>query len=247
MKYFFAAAIPLTGFLALGTITSAQAKPKLDSGASVLPAAGLPKAGLPKVVLPEAVKPESVQTVANLLAGVMDTSAQAAANPKAANVQMTTCQIRVMAENNDLDRDSIFLYQEQAIAGKLDQPYRQRFLQIKPSTDGQVESQSFKPKNPQELIGFCDRPPSLGRAISSADLGTPVCSVFLKPTGDQFIGETPPQGCPTTARGAVRITNTVELFANGMDTWDRGFDVNGQQLWGAKTESYQYRRNRRNQ
>jgi hypothetical protein len=26
-----------------------------------------------------------------------------------------------------------------------------------------------------------------------------------------------------------------------MDTWDRGFDANGNQVWGADGESYQYR------
>nr|MBX2862941.1 hypothetical protein [Leptolyngbyaceae cyanobacterium MAG.088] len=39
----------------------------------------------------------------------------------------------------------------------------------------------------------------------------------------------------------VRLTNTIVLHQDGMDTWDRGFDSNGLQVWGAEAEPYQYR------
>jgi CpeT/CpcT family (DUF1001) len=192
--------------------------------------------------------PKNVQQVATFLEGVMTTSAQTAANPKAANVQMTTCRVKLSNGDEPSLRNSVFLYQEQALINQLDQPYRQRFLQIKPSENGQVESRSFKLAKPTELIGLCNRSSTsastMSRIVQPDTLGTPVCSVLLKPKGDRFIGETPPQGCPTTVRGAVRITNTIELFADGMETWDRGFDADGKQLWGAKNESYQYRRSR---
>ncbi|NJK53170.1 MAG: hypothetical protein HC936_10800 [Leptolyngbyaceae cyanobacterium SU_3_3] len=34
----------------------------------------------------------------------------------------------------------------------------------------------------------------------------------------------------------------MTLYKSGMETWDRGYDARGKQVWGAKTESYQYRR-----
>ncbi len=68
---------------------------------------------------------QQMQDVVSHLVGVMDTSAQAAANPKAPNVRMTTCKIKV--ENTDINtRPSVFLYQEQAMSEKLNLPYRQR-------------------------------------------------------------------------------------------------------------------------
>jgi hypothetical protein len=178
---------------------------------------------------------QQVNEVADYLVGAMDTSAQAIANPNAPNVRMTTCDIRVDNPPND----ARFLYQEQALSDKLSQPYRQRFLQITPSADGtQVESIAFKPENPELWIGLCDR---RDREIPPNQFGEAVCRVFLRPDGDGYAGNTPEEGCPTNFRGAVRITNTVILRRSAMETWDRGFDADGKQVWGAREDSYQFR------
>jgi CpeT/CpcT family (DUF1001) len=173
--------------------------------------------------------------IADFLIGTMDTSAQALHHRNSPDVRLTTCRIRV--ENTPNDR--LFLYQEQALSLNLSQPYRQRFLQITASEDGErVESIAFKPPNPQAWIGLCDRTDSV---VPQAELGEAVCRVFLKPDGDGYLGNTPESGCPTNYRGAVRITNTVILRKDSMETWDRGFDAEGKQVWGAREQSYQYR------
>ncbi|WP_432811318.1 chromophore lyase CpcT/CpeT [Pantanalinema sp. GBBB05] len=184
---------------------------------------------------------EQTADIAARLEGIMTTAAQAAKNPQAPNVQMTTCRIQVLDSANDRT-NPIFLYQEQALAKKLSQPYRQRFLQIVPTPDRQqIESRSFKPEQPQAWVGLCNKP--LGkRQLKLKDLGTSICSVFLQRSQNNYVGNTPPQGCPTTARGAVKITNRIVLSPDGMDTWDRGFDAAGKQVWGADGESYQYRK-----
>jgi hypothetical protein len=196
----------------------------------------------PVQAVPESVPIEKqVKDVVSHLVGVMDTSAQAAATPNAPNVRMTTCQVTV--ENADAlnTAPTVFLYQEQALSQKLTAPYRQRFLQISPSTDGQtVESMAFKPPTPETLIGLCDRPEAK-RLVQQSQLGERACSVFLKPSGENYVGETPPEGCPTNVRGAVRITNTIVLHKAGMDTLDRGFDAAGNRVWGAKDQPYQFR------
>lgn len=183
---------------------------------------------------------QQVQAVASHLVGVMDTTAQTAANPDAPSVRMTTCRVAIAPENTD--SNSIYLYQEQALTTKLSQPYRQRLLEIKPSQDrATVESQSFKLQTPENSAGLCDKPEK-DRVLLISDLGEAVCSVFLKPTDRGYLGETPPQGCPApNVRGAVKITNTILLHSEGMDTWDRGFDERGNQVWGAENDSYQYR------
>ncbi len=177
-----------------------------------------------------------VEEVVSYLVGTMDTSAQAATNSDVANVQMTTC--RVTVENQD--EAGIFLYQEQAVASNLSAPYRQRFLRIAPTDDDRVESLAFKPIEPENWIGLCDRAPE-ARAIAIADLDDPLCSVILQREGNFYRGETPAGGCPANFRGAVRITNTIILTETTMETWDRGFDAQGNQVWGADDESYQFR------
>ncbi len=197
-----------------------------------------------------------VQNIVAYLVGVMDTSEQAATNKKVANVRMTTCKITVIpSENNNPDKNnlsntnnSIFLYQEQAVAEKFNEPYRQRFLEILSDDRGQnqVESKSYKPINMEKWIGFCDKPET-ERIVPTTELGTYVCSVFLTKSAANYmkplyLGETQTGGCPANVRGATSISNTIYLFPDGMNTWDRGFDANGNQVWGAANEAYKFRK-----
>ena len=175
------------------------------------------------------------QQVANHLIGVMDTAEQAASNPDRVSVQMTTCEAGL---STDLGEGGYLLYQEQALSEKLDQPYRQRFLWLVPAVDNQVESRAYRPTAPEQWIGLCDRPLAERQV---AELGDYTCSVFLNPSVLGFVGMTPPAGCPTEVRGATSITNTIVLHSQGMDTWDRGFDPEGNQVWGAEDEPYRFR------
>jgi hypothetical protein len=183
---------------------------------------------------------QQMQDVVSHLVGAMDTSAQAAANPKAPNVRMTTCKVKV--ENTEIsNRPSVFLYQEQAMSEKLNSPYRQRFLQITPTPDTQkIESVAFRPPTPATFIGLCNQPEQM-RVVKKSDIGESSCRVILQPEGEDYQGETPHEGCPTNVRGAVKITNTILLHQTGMDTQDRGFDAAGNLVWGAKERPYQFR------
>lgn len=180
---------------------------------------------------------QEVNDVVSHLVGVMDTSKQASVNPKRVTVRMTTCIVKVIDQP-----EAIFLYQEQSLAQSLNQPYRQRFLEIKAiPNQPKVESKSFKANHPEAFIGFCDKPEN-ERLLKLNDFYEAGCSVFLKPfLSSIYIGETQAGGCLANVRGAVKITNTVILHSTGMDTWDRGFDAQGNQVWGAKEDSYEYR------
>ncbi len=176
-----------------------------------------------------------VDTVAAHLTRAMDTTAQAVNNPNFVGVQMTTCPIEV----TESDTSAIYLYQEQALTERIGTPYRQRFLQIKLSDDGtRVESRTFKPATPGDWTGFCQQ---RDRIVAAHELGPLVCIVGLRPSTLGYVGSTPSEGCPVNLRGAVRLTNTIVLHRDGMDTWDRGFNADGDQVWGAETEPYQYR------
>ncbi len=186
---------------------------------------------------------QQVQQVAAYLTGTMETSAPSSAHPGSrVTVRMSTCAIQ---RTDQLDQ--VWLYQEQALSTELNQPYRQRFLQITASPYSQtVRSLSYKPIHPQAWVNFCDRSAS-DRRITPSALSTPLCSVFLKPARDStgqniYWGNTPADGCPANVRGATRITNHILLHSTGMETWDRGFDAQGKQVWGAKAESYHYRK-----
>jgi hypothetical protein len=168
-----------------------------------------------------------VEKVAQHLVGVMDTPA----------VTMTTCRIQV--EQPADGNGSIYLYQEQAMSKELTKPYRQRILELTYRPLSQtVRSRSFRLRQSESQVNFCDRG---DRILQLSDFPEVVCSVFLKENSQGFAGTTPADGCPTQARGAALIRNRIDLHGLGMDTWDRGFDAKGQQIWGAKTEAYKFR------
>ncbi|ERT05719.1 hypothetical protein M595_4327 [Lyngbya aestuarii BL J] len=187
--------------------------------------------------------PRQVLEVVSYLTGVMETSAQAQAVTGAPSVRMTTCVVKVADADEITQRSpAIFLYQEQAMTSNPQKPYRQRFLQISPSADGQkVESATFVPPNLRALVNFCSQPES-ERLVTIEDIGDYRCSVFLQPAGSQYIGQTQPEGCPANYKGAVTITNRITLDAQSMETFDRGYDQKGNQIWGAEDQSYQYQR-----
>ena len=178
---------------------------------------------------------EQVAEVVSYLLGAMDSSAQAMGDRNVPDVRITTCPISVPTIS------ATFLYQEQGLSMNLSNPYRQRFLQIAPNRSQEtVEAKAFRPANPETWIGLCDRPVS-DRIVTIDKLGEATCSLFLQPEGNGYRGTTPTEGCPSNFRGAVKVTNTVFLDATTMETWDRGFDAQGKQVWGAEDISYQYR------
>ena len=184
-----------------------------------------------------------LEEVTSRLVGIMDTAAQANTNPRFVHVRMTTCKVKAIDPVSPAVNAQVFLYQEQALAKRLDKPYRQRFMRIVPGNDGiSIQSQSFKPTDPKLWIGLCKQPLN-DRVVPFAEMGSAVCNVRLVHSGTDYIGKTPPEGCPANYRGAVRITNTIVLTETGMDTSDRGFDASGNQIWGAAAdEVYQFRR-----
>lgn len=180
---------------------------------------------------------QNIDDVVEHLTRTMDTSAQAERDPRFVGVQIITCPVKI--DGLTSTQEGIYLYQEQALTERIGSPYRQRFIQIALSEDAtRVEARTFKPSQPENWTGFCQQSES---TVNANQLGNLVCIVSLRPSSLGYVGSTPTEGCPVNLRGAIRLTNTIVLHQDGMDTWDRGFDLNGVQVWGARAEPYQYR------
>ncbi|MBW4698629.1 MAG: chromophore lyase CpcT/CpeT [Aphanocapsa lilacina HA4352-LM1] len=191
------------------------------------------------LALPARAADVQVEEVAARLSGVMATTQQAQSDSARPDVRMTTCSVQLEGDKSK----AIYLYQEQAMSNKLNEPYRQRLLRIAASADGRaVESVGFKFVEAKPLAGLCAKP-TAERLIAPMTLdGDPTCTVRLVQAGDRYVGTTPEGGCPSNVRGAARITNEITLYKEGMDTRDRGFDAQGNQVWGAQEEPYRFRR-----
>ena len=175
--------------------------------------------------------------VARRLSGVMVATIVREGKPTV-KVEMTTCPVQVTAAKAS---DSVFLYQEQGIVGNLDKPYRQRFLEIvsnKTNDQEVVLSHSYKPDNLAAWVNYCQKTDKI--PIPRATLGNLVCMVTLQPYLNLYVGKTPPEGCPVNLRGAVKVTNRIFLTEDGMETWDRGYNTQGDRVWGAEDEAYRF-------
>ncbi|MBF2003232.1 MAG: chromophore lyase CpcT/CpeT [Synechococcales cyanobacterium M58_A2018_015] len=154
-------------------------------------------------------------------------------------VQMTSCIVHMQPATAFSVPGAVFLYQEQSADN---QPYRQRFLRIAPTSDGNaVESLSFRPHHPESWVGLCQQP-AMARVVAASDVEDSHCRVVLRQIAENYVGGTPPEGCPSRYRGAVRVTNHIILSPTGMTTFDQGFDTEGNLVWGSQGEPYQFRR-----
>jgi hypothetical protein len=140
--------------------------------------------------------------------------------------------------------DGPWLYVEQASAAKLDQPYRQRVYHLAAKSDGTLESAVWElPGDPLRFAGAW-RTPERFNDLSPADLTMKAgCSMILRRRADgAFVGGTVGKGCESTLRGAAYATSEATITAEGLITWDRGYDADARQVWGATKGGYVFKR-----
>ena len=59
---------------------------------------------------------------------------------------------------------------------------------------------------------------------------------------EPFVGLTTRGDCGSNLRGASYATSEVRITLDGVDSWDRGFDDSGRQVWGAVAGPYRFDR-----
>lgn len=176
--------------------------------------------------------------VADLLAGSYTSAEQAKADPEFFEVHLHMARIW-----RDRD-DGQWLYVEQAMSNALDKPYRQRIYCVTPNGDGSVTSSVFELPDAAARIGAWrdqtkfdgDSPQQLTKRDG--------CAIRLARDGDRWVGATNGMDCASTLRGAAYATSEVRLSRERIETWDRGFDKQGKQVWGAKKGAYVFLRSR---
>ena len=132
-----------------------------------------------------------------------------------------------------------FLYVEQAMNDAQDKPYRQRIYEIKMDDDNTFSSVIHMVPDAAAWVGKWRTP----EAFDSLDVDKVMlrkgCDVQLKRLGDNhYKGATQNYTCKSTLRGAVYATSEVEITEDKIISWDRGFDAEGNHVWGAVTGGY---------
>jgi len=133
-----------------------------------------------------------------------------------------------------------WLYVEQAVATSPDKPYRQRMYKVTACPDGTFLSAVYTMPDPLRFVGAW-QDPSLLDGLAPFDLSLrPGCTVVLDVAKDAagVFGSTVDDCCQSSLYGATYATSEVIIFEDSISSWDRGFDADGNHVWGAEKGPY---------
>jgi CpeT protein len=174
-----------------------------------------------------------VETLVEYMVGSFSSKEQAEKDSSYFNIELEMVQIWK-------DRtDGHWLYIEQAVAETKEKPYRQRVYQIKQRSDGKIESIVYSIPDPLLFAGDYKKEYPLLRLTPDSLLLREGCEVVLFRTDyGHFEGGTVDKNCTSDISGASYATSEVMIDKDKMITWDRGFDEEGNQVWGATKGGY---------
>lgn len=139
--------------------------------------------------------------------------------------------------------DGVWLYVEQASADSADRPYRQRVYHVRRVGEDLFASSVFTFAEPLHSAGAWKQDEPLVD-LSPSDLEErDGCTIYLVRRGDgAFEGSTLGRLCTSDLRGATWASSEVVITAEGLVSWDRGWNDDGQQVWGAEKAGYRFDR-----
>lgn len=142
--------------------------------------------------------------------------------------------------------DAVWLYVEQAASWALQKPYRQRVYRVTRDDKDTFESAVFTFDKPLRFAGKYKNPESFDTLTPDSLEEREGCSIFLKKTETGYAGSTVKRNCGSNLRGATYATSEVIIEKHVLNSWDRGFDANGKQVWGAETGAYVFKKTKNN-
>jgi len=174
-----------------------------------------------------------LDTLVEWMTGSFSSAEQAAADSSYFDIRLR--MVRVWPARTD----GYWLYVEQAAAARLDRPYRQRVYHVTQSSDGSFASEVFTIPGALRFAGAWDKPEPLAALAPDSLSVREGCAVILRwKENEGFAGAIEGQGCASDLRGASYATSEVIVKTDRLVSWDRGFDKNGKQVWGAEKGGY---------
>lgn len=180
-------------------------------------------------------KTSRADEVANILIGQFSSQAQSEEDPQYFPISLR--HIPIWTDRSD----GPWLYVEQAFAARPLEPYRQRVYQLVETAE---DIQSIVFELPGDVSRFVGATADEFASVKPDDLTIrDGCTVYLeRVSATHYRGATRGSGCETTIRGATYATSEVDLQFGALETWDRGFDAQGKQAWGATAGPYRFER-----
>ena len=178
-----------------------------------------------------AISNPDLQLLASWMTGSFSSEKQAETDPDYFDIRLHMSRIWP-------DRcDGCWLYVEQAVAGM--PPYRQRVYRVTQIGPALFESKVYSLDNPLQYAGEWEKDEPMSQLTPEKLLDLGGCEIVLKKKNDTtFVGNTIGQECKSSLRDAAYATSEVNIKMEKLVSWDRGFDQDGKQVWGAEKGGY---------
>lgn len=183
--------------------------------------------------------PNDVAELARWMSGTFSSRAQSQA-PASEFLDIRLVMTPIWRERDD----GAWLYVEQAAAADLERPYRQRVYHLTQNAEGAIVSDVFTlPGDPLRFAGAWRRADGFAE-LSPASLQLRAgCSMTLQRKGGSWVGATDGTSCPSERGGASYATSDAVVRPHSIESWDRGFDAQGAQVWGSTVGPYRFEKN----
>ena len=173
--------------------------------------------------------------LARWMSGNFSSASQAAAAPED-YFDIRLVMVEIWAER----ADGPWLYVEQAAASALDRPYRQRVYRLVDTPEGVRSDVFLLPGDALAFAGAWRTPDSFDTLEPAALVEREGCSIYLVERDGAFEGSTRGDSCSSELRGATYATSEVRIEPDLLTSWDRGWDQDGVQVWGAELGPYEF-------
>jgi CpeT protein len=167
------------------------------------------------------------------LKGSFSSAKQSVYHPKFFDVTVRHCPISIL----DGNPNSKYLILRQSIAKYYNSPYRVRLVELV-EENGVLKSKNYLPARDLDIEQFCDNA-SIPALYTSDFEPRAKCVLTLSENGSKgYLGTTGRPGCPSRRNGASYVTSEVEITDDYFTSLDRGWDKNGNQVWGSSSGPY---------
>ncbi len=172
-----------------------------------------------------------------LATGTFSSAAQAATDSRYDAVTWHIAEIWT-----DRDPDGRWLYVESWIDGT-EAPYMQRVTRHTLTASGEVLAERFRLPNAENFVGAHAEVARFDTLDADALSKVEGCDGLLVRAGrNRFEGGTTGTSCVSRYKGASYAISRHVLESGAMTNWDRGFDANGELVWGPAAGGYRFER-----
>jgi hypothetical protein len=175
----------------------------------------------------------SMEELLDFMTGSFDSRAQSEEDTAYYNIHLEMAQI--WEDRND----GPWIYVEQAASWALEKPYRQRIYRLEDVEDGFFKSSIYTFEEPLNFAGKYAEPAAFSSLSPEMLSEREGCFVILQRIAEgQYGGETMRKTCKSELNGATWASSEVMMEAGKLMSWDRGWNDDDEQIWGAEKGPY---------